>query len=141
LTPRNTEDFHRANRFTYLFSGTPEPGVVTLFAKVTFASGVSTLVTPFCKDITSMTKTGTGAYTIVLDGRYQRVLGYSVGWIRASSVPAAPFMHIAVDDTATDGNIDVVFTDADTPAATDPGDDDTLLLSLVLSNSSATGTA
>lgn len=131
-----------ANRNIYQLAKTAEAEVVKLFLKATFATGVATIVEG--KGIKSFARTGAGAYTLTLGtnnppktDKYQRLLAAQATFITASGVPAAPLFHVAVDDVATDGTVDVVFTDADTPAGVDPADADTLLLEITLSNSTA----
>lgn len=131
-----------ANRTYEQFQGTMERAVVKLFLEATFATGVATIVNG--KGIKSFTNTGTGAYSLIFGtsspakvDTYQSVLGIQASFKNASTVPAAPLCNIVADTVATDGKVTLLFSDADTPAATNPADTDTLLLEITLSNSSA----
>lgn len=130
-----------ANRNFQQFQGTMERAVVKLFLKATFASGVPTLVSGTSRGIKSIARTAAGAFTITLGttnpsavDKYQSLLSAQASFISATGLPAAPLFAVVADDVADDGTIDVLFSDAETPAATDPADADTLLLELTLLN-------
>lgn len=130
-----------ANRVFSQFQGTMERSVVKLFLKATFATGAATIVQG--AGIKSFTSVGSGVYDIVLGtsappavDTYQGVLAAQASFIKAATVPTAPVFNIVSDASATTGTVRVKFA-TDAGVATDPGDDDTLLLELTLSNSSA----
>jgi hypothetical protein len=125
------------------FQGTLEKGVVQLFAEVSFASGVATMVISTvnggCKGLASVTNTGTGVYDIVLQDSYVRLLCQTASWKNLSgSCPAVRTVSVSVDSV----------TDATTPKVTlkmfnaagsvvSPADTDVMHLCLNLSNSTA----
>jgi hypothetical protein len=141
-----------ANRFFNQFQGTLQKGVVTLYAKVTFdAGGVPTLVTSevinaLTSPVTinpsngfaSVTKTGTGAYTFLLQDPYVRMLDFS--GIKTDGNPPAVIPVVAGDLVNVSAAPEILvqlgeasgagFAPAD-PAST------TMLFSVTLANSTA----
>lgn len=122
--------------------------MVKVFARVTFgAAGAPTLVTAQSKGVVSVTRNGAGIFTFVfgtqagmLDVYYQllnaQVLFDTIG---APGVPAAPLMYLSGNAVATPAScsLQVTFTDADTPAATDPGNGEAAYFEFTFKNSTA----
>ena len=136
-----------ASRYLYQYEGAFEPGIVEVFAKVSFgATGAPTIVQ--AAGVKSITRSGAGAYTIVFgsvndkftgDGvdRYEGVLAapQPTFLVAGATDPAAPFFKLVADNTATaTGSVDVLFMDADTPAGTDPASGEVVLVSFKLQN-------
>ena len=130
-----------ASRNLQQFAGTMERGVVKLFARVTFASGVPTIVRG--RGIKRIVKDVAGTYDIEFGtsapakvDKYKALLGVQATFINATGLPAAPLCAVIAEDVA-DGNITLGFSDADTPALVDPANGDTLLLEITLANTDA----
>lgn len=141
-----------ANRTFTQFSGTLQKGVVTLFAKVNFdVSGVPTLVTSEVinagsspvtinpsNGFASVTKTGTGAYTFLLQDSYVRMLGFT--GIKTDGNPPAVIPVIAGDLVNVLAAPEILVVLGDTTgsgfAPTDPADT-TMLFTVMLANSTA----
>lgn len=124
-----------ANRMFNQFQGTLEKGVVQLFAEISFdAGGVPTLVRG--KGIASLSTGAAGVFELTLQDTYQRVLGLS-GVFASAGLPVAPIVCGVIDDVANSAAPKVTvktYTLAGTPD--DPADE-TLLLTISLSNSTA----
>lgn len=115
--------------------GSPEKGLIDLFAKVTIGdTGAPTLTRG--KGITSIARNSTGNYTLTLMDNYQLLLAAQASIILASGSPASPAMHVVADGSAS-GTVQVEFNDYASPSATELSSGDVVLLHLVLSNSSA----
>jgi hypothetical protein len=127
-----------ARNFTQ-FSYGLEKKPVRLFGKITFGStGAPTLSTADSKGIASVSRTSAGLFVITLSDKYQRVMSFSPMFVLAAgSFPAAALAQITADTVSTDKKVTVQFSDADTPAATDPASGEVLLFELVLSDSTA----
>lgn len=128
-----------ANRYTRQFTASNLPGVTSIFAKITYgASGAPTLATNGY--ISSVTRNSAGNYTLVFRDLWNALLGCNVVFDSGSSVPAAPLMYIASNlvATAASKSLNIVFTDQDTPAATDPASGEISYLEIMLKNSSVT---
>lgn len=128
-----------ANRRLYQFTYSSIPNPTHVFAKVTFGStGAPTLTAnPF---ISSITRNSAGDYTLVFRDLWSALLGVSVVFDSGSSLPAAPAMNVKSNlvATAASKSIEIVFSDLETPAATDPASGEIAYLDFVLKNSSAT---
>jgi hypothetical protein len=131
-----------ANRRGYQFTYSSVANPFHVFAKVTFGStGAPTLTAnPY---ISSITRNSAGDYTIVFRDLWSSLLGVNVIFNSGSSLPTAPAMSVKADNvaTATGGSaksIEIVFSDLETPAGTDPASGEIALLDFVLKNSSVT---
>lgn len=104
------------------------------------SSGAPTLVTqpgsPNNRGVASITRTGTGAYTIVLQDTYARLLGMS-HIFQVAAAPASPGLRIVSEQVATlaSPSIAVQFSNAGT--ATDPASGEIALIKITVKNSSA----
>ena len=126
-----------ANRWFQQFRFSLEKYVVDLYAHVTFgAAGAPTLDAPNSKGIASITRTGVGAYDIVLQDSYYRFLMANDVWLAAA--PAAQSMHVTAQAVGSlpSPSISIQFRDA-AGAAVDPAVGDQSYLQFSLSNSSA----
>lgn len=131
-----------ANNNTQQFQGTMERGTTKLYLKATFASGTPTIVRG--RGIKQFIKDATGKYTVEFGtaaparvAKYAALLGVQATFLSTTGLPAAPLCAVIDDDTAGDGNITIGFSDAETPALTDPANGDTLLLEITLANTDA----
>ena len=122
----------RLNQFHYSYEINP----VHVYAKVNIgAAGAPTIVT--AQGVTSITRTGTGAYTILLRDNFARLLS-SFGVLLNATASAAPIVQLVEDNSALDigsANVKILCLDA-AGAAADPGSGEVLLLDLTLKNSS-----
>lgn len=128
-----------ANQYGYQFSTAKEAGVFTLFGKVAIgAAGVPTINTAQSKAFTSITRNAAGTYTIVLTDTWNRLLSYDVKSILAAGSPAAPTVYLVSETVATPAtkNLVIKFKAPDGTTDTDPSNGTTLLITLVLKNSS-----
>jgi len=140
-----------ANRYYNNQAFTLSPGVVKVFANVTYGStGAPTLVTSgfSSKGVVSVTRDGTGLYTFVFGTQagmldvYYKLLGINVTYDTSgasSAAPAAPIMAIVANSVATADtcSVQLQFYDADTPAATDPASGEAMYFEFTLKNSTA----
>jgi rhamnogalacturonyl hydrolase YesR len=127
-----------ANRFFNQFRLSLEKQVVDLFAKVTIgASGAATLARG--KGIASVVRDGAvaGKYTLTLQDRYVALLDFTATFQDTDGITAAPVVGIVSEDV--DGAKTIVFqcSDVEMPAATDPGNGETMYLHVTLSNTTA----
>ena len=123
-----------ANNIGYQFTFSQLPETVSCFARVTFSSGAPTL--ELGAGFTSVAKVSTGLYDFFLAEPYVALLSVSTKFITAAaSFPAAGLDQVALDSvSASTPKVRIQFNDADTPAATDPADGDTLILRVDLQN-------
>ncbi len=123
------------NRRTYQFHSAFEAQTVALYMNVVIgAMGDPTLTANQNKGITSITRTGTGAYTIVLQDQYTRILSADMTSIVATT-PAAPDLSIVEDDSAdTTPSIDIQLSL--NGVAADAASGEVLLIHLQMKNSS-----
>jgi len=129
-----------ANRQFNQYFQTLEKRPVELYAKITFASGVATISN--AKGITSITRAASdGKYNIVLNDKYQALLGANVAFKDASAVPVSPVWYFtalnAAAGTATIDFIALGYSSVITYTSTAPADTTTVYLTLTLSNSTA----
>lgn len=125
-----------ANRYFNQFRLSLEKKLVDLYARVTFgSSGAPTLDVANSKGIKSISRTGAGAYTIVLQDSYARLMGVNKINVSASA-PASPSMYIVTETVSTLSNpaVNVVMNAAGT--ATDPASGEEVRLHFTLKNSS-----
>ena len=123
-----------ANRFFTNQAFFLEKAPVFLFAKVAVGStGAPTLSRG--KGISSVTRTGVGAYTIQLQDKYPAFLQCDQTQLLASGTPAADFFKIVSESVATDGKIAIQYLNE--AGAVEVGSGSVLYLTITLSNSSA----
>lgn len=124
-----------ANRMFSRDAATLEKGVVTLFAEVSIgAAGAPTLNPGRSKGIKSIVHNGGGSYTVTLQDRYQRVLGVQCSFISEDSATPAIAPNVTIALRAPD-SLTVLCSSGTT--LTDPGEGETMLLRIDLSNSTA----
>jgi hypothetical protein len=125
-----------ANDRMYQFRYSYEANVCDIFMNVSFgASGAPTLTSKENYGITSIAKTGTGAYTITLKSKFNRLMLAKAMFLNATA-PAAPGMYVVADNSAASTpTVQVQFLNA-SGVATNPGSGEVLLLQLSLKNSS-----
>lgn len=140
-----------ANRYYNNQAFTLAPGVVKVFARVTFgAAGAPTLVQGssfLSKGVVSVTRDAQGVFTFVFGTQsgmldvYNKLLNVSVLFdtIGAPGVPAAPLYYLSGNAVATPAScsLQLTFLDADTPAATDPGNGEAAYFEFTFKNSTA----
>lgn len=125
-----------ANDRMYQFRYSYEAQLVDIFMNVSFgASGAPTLTTKENYGITSITKTGTGAYTIALKSKFNRLMKFDAAFLNATA-PAAPGFYVVADNSASaTPTILVQFVNA-SGTATNPGSGEVGLFQITLKNSS-----
>jgi hypothetical protein len=111
---------------------------VHLFAKVNIgAAGAPTLVTSNqSKGFASITRTGDGAYDVVLQDSYYKFLGCSVVFDAGSAGPAAPTVAI-YDNLVTDNPGTFSLLCQNGGVDTDPASGEIMYIHLIVGNSSA----
>lgn len=128
-----------ANRWFNQFRLSLEKQVVDIFADVTFGgTGAPTLVAAGSKGVSSISRSGTGAYTITLSDAYVGLLMVNKMYIKTGATgPAAYGMYVVSQTVSTVATpvINVQFTSA--TAAADPDSGDEVLLQFTLKNSTA----
>jgi hypothetical protein len=126
-----------ANRMFNQFQGSLEKGVVQLFAELTFTGGTPALARG--KGIASVSKLGTGVFTITLQDSYVALLNMSVCVTTVGGVlAAAPIVQnrFTTDVTAATPIVNLGCYSL-AGALTDPANVDRLFVALTLSNSTA----
>lgn len=124
-----------ANRRMFQFRYSLERDIVELFAKVAIGgTGAPTL--SLGKGIASISRVSAGIYDITLQDNFNVFLGCDVNFIASSGSPAAPDVSVTSEAVSTTKVIRIQCNDADTPAATDPGSGETMLMRITLRNSS-----
>jgi hypothetical protein len=127
-----------ANRFFNQFRGALEKGTVDLFAKITVSGGgAPTLVTANSKGFTSITRNSPGNYTLQLQDKYQRLLGFKVGFQSESGIAAAPNVGLSGAPGVAGATPVVQFVCSLGGVATDPASGETMYVAVTLSNSTA----
>lgn len=129
-----------ANRRLQQFHWSNNAMPVHVYAQITFgASGAPTL-NKGGNFISDVTRNSAGDYTLTFTDVWPQLLGVNCVFNSGSSLPAAPLMNIKDDSTndSTAKTMEIVFSDAETPAATDPADGEIVYLDFVFNNSSAT---
>lgn len=142
-----------ANRYYNNQAFTLAPGVVKVFANVTFgAAGAPTLVGGqsggyASKGVVSVTRNSAGVYTFVFGTQvgmldvYYKLLNVSVllDTTGAAGVPAAPNYYLSGNSVATPGtcSLQLTFTDISSPAGTDPGSGEAAYFEFTFKNSTA----
>lgn len=141
-----------ADRTFQQFQGSIEKGVVKLFGRVSVAGAgavtfqewdrtskaFATAPTNGSGGIASVTRTGTGAWTIVLQDAYQRLLGLRANTTAGSGVATVGGCGVSSSSDVTTpatGILVVFFSTPGTPA--DPASGDKVDLEITLSNSGA----
>lgn len=131
-----------ASRTFNQFQGTLQKGVVTLFAKVSVAAGVPTLVTTFpvsgggnqnpSNGFASVSDVGAGLYKLTLQDPYVRLLGVTVTEVAASGTASVTQVVVTSDlvssNTAPSLTLKLAAADLTTT---------TLLITVNLANSTA----
>lgn len=128
-----------ASRYFYQFLNMFEKGPVMLCANIAIgASGAPTLDSTKSRGIKSVTRTGAGAYDIVLEDRYQLLLEATKTIVSTTGTDAAVDMLVKADSSAnaTTPKIQITFNVA-AGTATDLSNGAVLLLKLLLRNSSS----
>lgn len=121
------------NQFRYSY----EAAVVDVWVKATIgASGAATIVSNSGKGVVTLTAGNVGLYILTFKDKYQRILSADVTFI-ASGAPAAPEMKILTDSVSdsTSPHCHLSFYGPDGSTATDPASGETMLLHIVLKNS------
>lgn len=134
-----------ANRYFNQFQWSLEKNPVHLYATINFgASGAPTLVTssgspalPASRGVKSVVRNSAGDYTITLQDSYIAPVLMVKHVFNQTTAPAAPGMWIKAQSVGTlaGGTIELVFNSAGT--ATDPANGDSVLLNIILKQSSA----
>lgn len=131
-----------ANRYGYQFQMTLERNVWKVYAKVSFgASGAPTVDTSVSKGVRSVVRDSAGVYTVTFGNpapnaatdTYSAFLSASATFLLAAGLPAAPAMN-ARAFTGSAGTLQIVFSDLETPAATDPASGEVVYLEFTLKN-------
>lgn len=137
-----------ANRWFNQFQNTLDKGIVELHGRVSIgASGAPTLQKMTAAEtyatassngyagIKSITRNSAGDYTIVTQDKYVRFISVIVIFITPTTgVPAAPSVAVKAMN-ATTPTINIVCSDLETPAATDPASGETMLIKIIAQNS------
>lgn len=127
-----------ANRRSYQFTYSSEAMPMHVFAQVTFgASGAPTLNFGGSY-ISGIVRNSAGDYTLTLRDTWNRLLGVSAVFNSGSSLPTAPALNVKSNLVATSKTLEIVFSDLETPAATDPASGEIVYLDIALKNSSVT---
>jgi len=120
-----------ANRWAQQFNYTYYAGVHYIFGKTTIgATGAPTLVTAQSRGITSITRTATGRYRLVLDSKYPYLLDAGISHM-SSSLQNTVIKLTAEDTDGATPYVDFAVTNP-SAAAVDPGSGDSLYFSLAL---------
>lgn len=108
---------------------------VVLFLKAAIgATGAPTLNTAKSSGISAISRTGAGAYTITLSGKYKSLAGLHGQFIDSGGICDAPIVTV-IADNASSGTIKIAcFADDGSSTATDPGSGETMLLTIWLQN-------
>lgn len=119
--------------------GSMEVGVVDLFVSVAIgSSGAPTLDTTNSKGIASITRNGTGDYTVTLQDSVNRLLQATCVFDTtgaSGAVPAAPIMAVKAQSVTSAKTVRLLFADV-AGAAADPAEGEVVLVHLILKNSS-----
>lgn len=127
-----------ANRRYQQFSWSNATMPVTIYAQVTFGAAGAPTLNKGTADISGIVRNSAGDYTLTFRQTYQQLLGLSCVFNSGSSLPTAPAMNIKANNTATAATrtMNIVFSDLETPAATDPASGEIVYLAFVFNNSS-----
>lgn len=127
-----------SNRYYRQFTCSNNPGVVILYASISFGStGAPTVSTSNgAQSITSVTRNSAGDYTIVFQDLWSSLLGVDHVFNSGSSAPASPGMYVKANNVAVAASksIELVFNTSGT--ATDPASGEIVYLEFHLKNSS-----
>lgn len=139
-----------ANRYYNNQAFTLQPGIVKIFARVTFgAAGAPTLVqgtTFLSKGVVSVTLSATSTYTFVFGTQsgmldvYPYLMGVNVTWdtIGTGAVPAAPLFYVSANSVATPSTCSAAIITTDkAQAATVPANGDAAWFEFTFKNSTA----
>lgn len=127
-----------SNRRYQQFSWSNCTQPVTIYSQVTFAAAGAPTLNTGNADISGIVRNSAGNYTLTFRQTFKQLLGANCVFNSGSSLPAAPSMYIAANATATAATrtLNIVFTDLETPAATDPADGEIVYLQFLFNNSS-----
>lgn len=125
-----------ASRIFHYDDASAQPSIRRLFGKITFGTtGAPTLDTTNSNGIASVSRTSAGLFVITLQDKYKKFLNLKgIFKVAAGSFPAAPLFQMTAETVSTTKTITVQFSDADTPAATDPADTEVLYLEISLAD-------
>jgi hypothetical protein len=137
-----------ANRYFNNQAFTLAPGIVKLFARVSFgAAGAPTLSATESKGIVSVTRNSQGLFTFVFGTQagmldvYYKLKNVSVifNTVASAAVPAAPLYYISADSTATAAtcSLQLTFTDKAQAGVADPASGEIALIEFTFKNSTA----
>lgn len=132
-----------ANRYFNQFNWSLEKNPVTLWARVTIgASGAPTLDATNSKGIKSISRSSAGTYVVTFGvgnqtDTYNRLLFAKAQFQVSGGIPAAPVMAVSTESVQSAGTVTLVFSDVETPAATDPASGEVMYLEFKLKNSTA----
>ena len=125
-----------ANRTFNQYQHSLEKKPVHLWAEVTFSTGTPTLVSGKCKGFSAVAKSATGHYKFTFTDAYRRVLAADWKFITNSASTGPTSGAASWIKARSSTTLEIVFG-TDRTTAADPGDGDTLLLHVSLSDSSA----
>ena len=121
-------------RMTFQFHNSFVPNLTCLYLKATIgALGAPTLVAASSVGIDSISRTSAGNYLITLNKKYQS-LRMAKSCFIASGGAAAPDLSVDTDSVRTAGTLIVVTQTGG--VSTDPGNGETMLLEIMLKDSS-----
>lgn len=129
-----------ANRNLRRDRGSIEQGIVDLFAQIAIgATGAPTISSAKSKGVSSISRTGVGAYTLTLQDRYVRLLKALATHILAAGVPATTSnaqMVVRADNSGAAAKTILIEFVNNAGAAVELTSGTTLLLNFSLKNSS-----
>jgi hypothetical protein len=127
-----------SNRRYQQFSWSNATMPVTVYAQVTFGATGAPTLNKGSNDISSVVRNSAGDYTFTFRSTFAQLLGINYTFNSGASAPTGPFMAVKSNliATAASKSIEIVFRDADTPAATDPASGEILYISFTFNNSS-----
>lgn len=128
-----------ANRMFSQLQLSLEKAVVKLWAKVAIgATGAPTLSAANSKGISSITRAAAGNYTITLQDKYVKLLGFQCTFMDAAGLPDAPMVALDTDtDVTATSPIIHFYTASSAGVAADPANGETMYIEITLSNSGA----
>lgn len=132
-----------SNRRYQQFSWSNCAQPVTVYSQVTFGSSGAPTLNTGGADISGIVRNSAGNYTLTFRQTFKQLLGVNVVFNSGGSLPTAPSMYIAANNTATAATrtLNIVFTDLETPAATDPASGEIAYLQFIFNNSSLSTSA
>lgn len=125
-----------SNKRYQQFSWSNATQPITINAQIAIGATGAPTITYGNNNIATMVRNSAGDYTLTFRSVFYRLINASVVFNSGSSLPAAPLMNIKANSISTAKTLEIVFSDADTPAATDPASGEIMYLSFVFENSS-----